>query len=52
MDKLKSKVDHFNGLIDKRQNELLKNPFSSNWSRLRDDKTTFKLKFVKIFIYI
>ncbi len=42
--RLNSRVDHFNNLIKKRENELKKNPFSTNWENLKNDKTCYNLK--------
>ena len=43
--KLNSKVDHFNNLINKNQNELKKNAFSTNWENLKNDKSCYNIKY-------
>ena len=46
---MESKINFFNNLIEKRQKELKKNPFSSNWTTLKHDKTTINLKLLLFF---
>jgi hypothetical protein len=41
---LDSKIRLFNNLIENRQKNLSKNPFSTNWESIKSDQTSTKLK--------